>query len=161
MARVEIKDATTDDDYAAGKILIEEYADALGVDLCFQGFADELIDLRRMYGPPDGCLLLARAGAEVAGCVAVRKQDGRTCEMKRLYSKPAFRGEGLGRCLAEAAIDKACALGYARMVLDTLPQMVEAQRLYRSLGFKQIAGYYSNPLQGVRYLVRQLEVEKQ
>ena len=156
MATFRINEAVTADDFATGKHLIEEYADALGVDLCFQGFADELADLAGMYRQPHGCLLLGITDETAVGCVAVRRQDGMTCEMKRLYVKPAQRGAGLGRRLAQAAIDRACELGFARMVLDTLPQMLEAQALYKSLGFAATGSYYANPVVGVRYLSLEL-----
>jgi ribosomal protein S18 acetylase RimI-like enzyme len=152
----EITEAATASDYAAGRALIEEYAAALGVDLCFQNFSQELADLQGMYGPPGGCLLLARVAGQAVACVAVRPADGGDCEMKRLYVRPAHRGDGLGRRLAEAAVRNARRLGYARMVLDTLPSMAEAAALYESLGFREIEGYYPNPLPGVRYLAREL-----
>ena len=114
-----------------------------------------------MYGPPYGCLLLARAGGEAVGCVAVRNQSGTTCEMKRLYVKPKYRGASLGRRLAEIAIRNAQQLGYARMVLDTLSSMTEAQSLYESLGFREIEGYYQSPRNGVRYLARRLTNSEQ
>jgi ribosomal protein S18 acetylase RimI-like enzyme len=133
----------------------------LGVDLCFQNFSEELASLRELYGPPRGCLLLARANGELAGCVAVRDKGASVCEMKRLYVKPQHRGAGLGRRLAESVIGHARQLGYARMVLDTLPTMSEAQFLYASLGFLEIEGYYQNPLSGVRYLARMLDGDEQ
>jgi len=149
-------EATSAEDYAAGKTLIGEYATVLGVDLCFQNFSEEIANLPRIYGPPRGCLLLARINRELVGCVAVRNQGTDICEMKRLYVKPPYRGVGLGRRLAESAIRSAQKLGYSRMVLDTLPSMTEAQSLYESLGFREIEGYYPNPLEGVRYLARKL-----
>jgi len=91
--------------------------------------------------------------------VAVRNQNDATCEMKRLYMKPEYRGVGLGRRLAEIAIRKAQQLGYSRIVLDTLPSMTEAQSLYESLGFREIEGYYQNPVQGVRYLSREITMQ--
>ena len=156
MNKVEVRQATTDNDFAAAKALIESYAVELGVDLCFQDFAEELANLSTMYGPPDGCLLTALVGGEVAGCVAIRKQSDATCEMKRLYVQPRHRSAGVGRALAEIAITTASKLGYVHMLLDTLPQMSEAQALYASLGFEEISGYYPNPLPGVRYLARRL-----
>ena len=149
-------EATTAEDYAAGRTLFEEYAAALCVDLCFQNFSEELSNLSTMYGPPGGYRLLAHANEKTVGCVAVRNQSDATCEMKRLYVQPEYRGTGLGRRLAEIAIRTARRLGYARMVLDTLPSMVEAQPLYESLGFREVEGYYQNPVQGVRYLAREL-----
>ncbi|MGH8477460.1 MAG: GNAT family N-acetyltransferase [Methylococcales bacterium] len=144
--------ATSAENYAAGRALIEEYATALGVDLCFQNFSEEMASLPKLYGPPRGCLLLAQTNGEFVGCVAVRDQGATDCEMKRLYVKPQHRRASLGRCLAESAIGYAQQLGYSRMVLDTLPSMTEAQFIYESLGFREIEGYYQNPLSGVRYL---------
>lgn len=143
-------------DYAAGKLLIEEYAAALGVDLCFQNFAEEIANLPGLYGPPCGCLLIAESNEELAGCVAVRGLDDGDCEIKRLYVRPKYRREGVGRRLVETAIGFARDVGYARMLLDTLPAMTEAQSLYQSLGFGEIDGYYRNPVEGVRYLALEL-----
>jgi ribosomal protein S18 acetylase RimI-like enzyme len=141
-----------DSDIDAVRSLFEEYAAELGVDLCFQGFADELASLPGAYAAPPGRILLARDGNAVVGCVAVRSLGGGTCEMKRLYVRPDGRGRGLGRSLVEAAIGAAYEQGYERMRLDTLPQMVEAQPLYESLGFREIEPYYDNPVPGARFL---------
>lgn len=156
MSPAEILEATRAEEYAAGKILIEEYAAALGVDLCFQNFSDEIVNLQRVYGPPPGCLLLARINGEWVGCVGVRKKTTAVCEMKRLYVKPQYRGIGLGKRLAEAAILSARKRGYSSMVLDTLQRMTEAQSIYESLGFREIKGDDPNPPEGVRYLARPL-----
>ena len=156
VSQTEIVEATSAEDYTAGRTLIGEYAAALGVDLCFQNFSEEIANLPKSYGPPHGCLLLARINGEKVGCVAVRRQGAAVCEMKRLYVKPQYRGAGLGRRLAESAIGHAQHLGYIRMVLDTLPSMTEARSLYRSFGFEEVEAYYRNPLGGVRYLAREL-----
>ncbi|MBI4206685.1 MAG: GNAT family N-acetyltransferase [Betaproteobacteria bacterium] len=128
--------------------LFLEYAQSLGFSLCFQGFDKEVASLPGDYAPPGGCLVIARSGGEVAGCVGVRPLDRTRCEMKRLYVKPMFRGRGWGRRLAEAAITRARAAGYRRMYLDTLPAMKEARALYASLDFKPCAPYYDNTCLG-------------
>jgi putative acetyltransferase len=143
-------------DVPTARELFQEYADALGIDLCFQGFDQELAELPGAYAPPGGRLLLGLSGADPAGCVALRRLDGGACEMKRLFVRPGFRGTGLGRLLAEAVIAEARGLGYERMRLDTLPVMAEAQRLYESLGFRDIEPYYESPVPGARFLELEL-----
>lgn len=148
--------AASEADYAAGRALIEEYAADLGVDLCFQNLSEELANLRTVYGPPGGCLLLARRDRDLCGCIALKQLQPGVCEMKRLYVRPQCRASGLGTRLAEAAIAEARRLGHARMVLETLPQMRAARALYASLGFREIAGYHENPQPDVRYLALDL-----
>lgn len=160
MSKIEFRQAATDGDFAAARALIENYAKELGVDLCFQDFAEEIANLSAMYGPPAGCLLLASISGEIIGCVAFRRHNNETCEMKRLYVRPQHRGSGIGRQLVEIAVTTATRLGYQQMLLDTLPSMSEAQTLYASLGFEEIASYYPNPLPGVRYLGRRLGSSK-
>ncbi len=128
--------------------LLLEYAAALDVDLSFQDFDHELATLDTYYE----LMLVARVDDRLAGCVALRRIDDETCEMKRLYVRPAFRGQDLGRALVAAIIDEACQRGYARMRLDTLPSMTSAMALYESLGFRDIEAYRFNPVAGTRFM---------
>jgi GNAT superfamily N-acetyltransferase len=137
---------------AACRALFREYEQGLGVSLCFQGFERELASLPGAYARPRGRLLLARVAGEPAGCVALRPLGERDAELKRLYVRSHARGMGLGRMLAECAIDEARALGYATVKLDTLPAMREAQHLYSQLGFVEAAPYNDNPVEGVRFM---------
>ena len=153
---------------SAVRTLFQEYADSLGIDLCFQnfdlelaglcfqGFEAELAELPGEYGPPRGRLLLAWVGDALAGCCALRPLDNcdypNAGEMKRLYVRKAFRAFGLGRELAEATLDAARQIGYTSVLLDTLNDMEAARALYTDLGFVEIAPYYHNPVPGSHYL---------
>ena len=136
--------------------IFQEYADGLGIDLCFQQFDAELAGLPGEYQEPRGGLLMARVGGELAGCCALRPLDNadypNAAEMKRLYVRKAFRGFGLGRQLSEAILDTARRAGYACVLLDTLSEMATARSLYEDLGFVEIAPYYHNPISGAHYL---------
>lgn len=137
--------------------LFEEYAAWLGINLCFQNFDKELAELPGEYTPPDGRLFLAVANDQIAGCVALRKIGEDVCEMKRLYVRPLFRGQGLGRGLTEAIIATAREIGYRRMRLDTLPGKMDlAIAMYRSLGFTNIEPYYKNPIEDAAFMELEL-----
>ncbi len=168
-----IREADGAADLAATRRLFEEYAESLGFDLGFQGFAAELASLPGDYAPPAGCLLLAfdppvfdptaidplvldptaaPPSERAAGCVALRRIEPGLCEMKRLYVRLAFRGRGGGRLLAEAVIAAARARRYQRMRLDTVPSMQAARALYTDLGFHDIAPYRYNPIPGTAFM---------
>jgi putative acetyltransferase len=149
---MKICQGVTPDHLALSRALFEEYAAWLGLDLSFQGFASELAGLPGLYAPPRGRLLLALAGDEAAGCAALRPLEDAVCEMKRLFVRPAFRGQGLGKLLAERIVEEARAIGYATMKLDTLPSMRAAIRRYEALGFVPCAPYYETPLRDTVFM---------
>jgi ribosomal protein S18 acetylase RimI-like enzyme len=135
------------------RALFVEYAQSLNFDLCFQSFDRELKELPGDYRLPSGRLVLGRIDGRPAGCVALRMLDPRICELKRLYVRPEFRGYGLGRQLTDYVLDEARRAGYSTVRLDTLSgEMDRAIELYRSMGFKEIAPYYSNPIPNALYM---------
>jgi carbonic anhydrase len=152
----DIRQAAGDDDVARARELFLEYGASLGFSLCFQDFDAELARLPGEYAPPDGRLLLATYDGALAGCVALRRWADASCEMKRLYVRPAFRGTGLGRALAERVIAEGRAAGYARMLLDTVPTMTAALALYHAHGFRDVAAYRANPVPGATFMALDL-----
>jgi putative acetyltransferase len=152
-----IVDAAAVDEVLTVRRLFEEYAASLGIDLCFQGFEKELAGLPGHYAPPQGRLLLALQDGQTAGCIALRPLEPGVCEMKRLYVRPAFRSHGIGSVLVDRIIQEARQAGYRHMRLDTLPSMARALALYRRLGFREIAPYYENPVEGAVFLELQLD----
>jgi ribosomal protein S18 acetylase RimI-like enzyme len=149
-------------DLALVRELFVEYAAGLGIDLCFQGFDEELATLPGRYAPPLGQLIVAGAAGEALGCVALRPLDpppealggaraAPVGEVKRLYLRPAARGSGTGRALAVTVVDAARAIGYRTLCLDTLERMREARALYESLGFRRCEKYYVNPIEDIVY----------
>ena len=148
-----ITQVLSEETIAQARSLFREYASTIGVEVCLVDFDRELASLPGLYAPPEGRLLLANqegpAGAEqLIGCAALRKLEPDTCELKRLYVRPAFRGLGAGRELVKQLIDEARGIGYRRMLLDTLPSMREAHKIYRTLGFREIPSYQKNPIPG-------------
>jgi putative acetyltransferase len=137
---------TTEAEVEVVRALFLEYAAWLRIDLCFQGFSEELAGLPGAYAPPRGRLLVAACDQNVVGCVGLRPLNDTVCEMKRLFVRPAYQGRGLGRALAEGVIREAKTIGYSSMVLDTLPSMTGAIRLYETLGFVRRSAYYDTPL---------------
>lgn len=136
---------TTDEEYAVAASLFSEYAEWLKIDLCFQHFSEELENLRVMYSPPTGTIILSRKDDTYNGCVAVRKIDHETAELKRMYVRPRFQKQGTGTSLLTAALEFAKKAGYKRIRLDTLNTMTPAIKLYKQYGFYEIHAYYYNP----------------
>lgn len=159
--RIELLPADTPALLASARELFREYADGLGVDLCFQNFEEELAVLPGPYADPGGALLVALVDGQPAGCGALRPLPEadypNACEMKRLFVRRAFRRFGLGRLLTQQLLDLATGAGYSTLLLDTLDDMEAARGLYASLGFEEIPPYYFNPLPGAHYLKVELD----
>jgi len=154
---MQIVQATTPDEVEQARSLFSEYAAGLGFSLCFQGFDKELAGLPGDYAPPSGRLLLAYDDEQLLGCIALRRHDAVTCEMKRLFLRLAARGKGAGRVLVHQILAAAREIGYQRMVLDTVPgTMDKAIELYRSIGFREIAPYYDSPVTGALFMELEL-----
>jgi ribosomal protein S18 acetylase RimI-like enzyme len=153
---VRLTEAVGAADLELARALFREYQRAIGVDLCFQGFDAELAALPAAYARPGGRLLLAWRGEALAGCGALRPLGPGVAELKRMWTRPAHRGQGVARAVAEALLAAARAEGYRVVRLDTLDSMSAARALYRSLGFVEIGPYYPNPLPGVVYMERPL-----
>lgn len=149
---IELRQAASEAEMDAARVLFEEYAASLNYSLCFQNFSNELASLPGEYAPPSGCLLLAYASGQLAGCIALRSLEPGVCEMKRLYVRPEFRGMGLGRMLVEAIVSEAREKAYTFMRLDSLPEQERAQGLYKAFGFTYIDAYTRNPVEGARFM---------
>ena len=152
---VTILPVTSESHISAARELFLEYAQSLGFSLCFQSFDQELASLPGKYAPPEGRLLLAYVGDRLAGCGALRPLDFENgiCEMKRLYVRPQFRGLGLGRKLALALMEEARQIGYRRMRLDTVADVMrDAVMMYRAMGFYEISPYTENPQPSTLYM---------
>ncbi len=137
--------------------LFREYEKELNEDICFQSFEAELEDPLKKYGLPDGDLILAYWNDEIAGCIALtRMKEPGACEMKRLYVKPEFRKNKIGRILIEELLNSAKERNYEKMRLDTFEKLKAAVHLYQQYGFKNISAYYNNPLKNVVYMEKVL-----
>jgi len=147
-----IREAEGAADMKAVRELFIEFQGIINVDLCFQGFDEELATLPGRYARPLGRLFLAMDGDEAVGVAGLRPMGDGVAEMKRLYLRSPWPGSGLGRRLAEAVVDAARHAGHKKICLDTLDFMDEARNMYRSMGFVEIPAYYDNPLDGVLYL---------
>lgn len=144
--KIEIIQAETFEQIEQARTLFREYEAWFGLNLCFQNFDEEVANLPGKYAPPDGRLFLAFAEGEPAGCIALRKLEEKTCEMKRLFVREDFRGAGIGKILIEKLIAEAREIGYKKMRLDTFPpKMSKAVELYKSYGFYETKPYYYNP----------------
>ena len=157
---IEIINAVSNEHYKKAAQLFSEYASSLSFDLSFQNFDEELASLPGDYIQPAGCLLLAIFRGDMAGCVALRPLSHDICEMKRLYVRPAFRAQGIGRALANAIIVCGSKAGYQKMRLDTVSSMREAVLLYTSIGFREIEPYRYNPIEGAQYLELDLGITR-
>jgi len=149
---IRLTEAVEPADLDRTRALFREYQQAIGVDLCFQGFEVELAALPGAYARPAGRLLLATRGEVLAGCDALRPLGPGVAELKRMWTRPAERGHGVARAVAEALLAAAGSEAYRLVRLDTLTWMSAARSLYRSLGFVEIGPYYANPLPGVVYM---------
>ena len=153
-----IIEASKATEYAAALELFKEYMASLDFDLGFQNIDHELTILPTMYGPPSGVLLLVQAEGDFVGCAALRRiENATTCELKRMFLRPTYRGHGMGKGLMEKLLVAARALGYTTMKLDTIGyKMPWAVGLYESYGFRETTPYNHNPHAGVMYFERQL-----
>ena len=144
--------ATTPTHYQTAANLFQEYAAQLNVDLSFQNFGQELKTMKTQYALPKGILYLVNDKQENAvGCFGIRAFEGDICELKRMYLKTSFRGKGIGKLLLAKAIEVGKSLGYYKMRLDTLPNMISAITLYQKMGFYEIEPYRFNPIEGTKY----------
>jgi putative acetyltransferase len=148
--------AHSKNDFADARELFIAYAESLPIDLSFQGFASELNAIHEQYNKPSGALVLVYYAQRAVACAGVRKFDDSIAELKRMYVHPDFRKNKIGRKLLEHCIETATSLGYKKLRLDTLPDMLQAQALYRTFGFYEIPAYRFNPVKGTVYMEKLL-----
>jgi putative acetyltransferase len=145
---------TTEEEYQAAAALFNEYAVWLNIDLSFQDFAGELATLKSMYALPKGGIIVLKDEHIFGGCVAIRKLDDETAELKRMYLQPAYRQRGLGMILLQKALTLAKEYGYTAVRLDTLNTMAPAMGLYKKAGFTETPAYYFNPNDSAVYFYK-------
>jgi len=153
---IQYKIAETSDEFKHGEKLFLLYADSLNVDLSFQNFTDELKTINKQYNKPGGALLIAYNGEDAIGCAGLRMINSEVAELKRMFVLTEYNGQGIGKKMLGIIIDIARELKYKKIKLDTLPGMIQAQRLYRSFGFVDIASYRFNPVEGTVFMEKEL-----
>lgn len=154
-----LKEVTTIEAYEQARALFKAYARELEIDLSFQNFSQEIDDIEIQYARPAGCLYLAyKTSEKPIGCFGIRQWDKSTCELKRMYLKKQYRRLGIGELLLNKAIEAGYELGYKKIRLDTLPSMKSAIKLYERFGFKEIAPYRYNPIEGAKYFEKVLRL---
>jgi putative acetyltransferase len=146
---MQIKVVVTEEDLEQVKDLFREYFawvdTVMGFDMTYQGVGTELETLPGIYSQPGGCLLIVKVDGRAAGCVALRPREPGVCELKRMYVRPEFQGQGLGRALCERVIQEGKEKGYSLMRLDTEKTLSAAQHIYHTFGFQDSAPYYAAP----------------
>jgi ribosomal protein S18 acetylase RimI-like enzyme len=152
--------AASQKDFADGRALFVAYSKSLSIDLGFQDFDQELHNITNQYNKPSGALLLVYQGEQAVACAAVRKLDDTTAELKRMYVDPQFRQNSIGKQLLGRCIEMAISLGYKKIRLDTLPDMLQALALYRAFGFYEIPAYRFNPVPGAVYMEKLLNIDR-
>jgi len=154
---ITFKVAETPQEFEEGRSLFEQYALFIGIDLSFQNFADELNTIDKQYNKPEGTLLIAYDESKAVGCVALRKWDSETAELKRMFVMQEYQGHKIGQRLLQQILDIAQELKYKKVRLDTLSTMKPALTLYRLYGFYEIPAYRFNPMEGTVYMEKILE----
>lgn len=142
--------------FADGRMLFEAYASSLNFNLCFQGFTEELNSLDKQYNLPNGAMIIAYDTDKPIAVVGVRQFESGKAELKRMYTLPEYRGQKIGYQLLAKAITTATELGYKALLLDTLPEMQAAIKLYREFGFETIEPYRYNPFDTAIYMKKDL-----
>lgn len=158
---LKIIQAETNEQIETARKLFREYEAWIGLQLCFQGFDEEVAGLPGKYAVArGGRLFLAFSDENLAGCIALRKLETGVCEMKRLFVKDEFRGQKIGIALIEKLIEEGREIGYEKMRLDTFPpKMAKAVSIYESYGFREIPAYYENPYGDTLFMEKDLRAK--